>query len=118
MVNHSTASVSVLGYEIKASLEKIGPDWLVVVNGGCLPHIGSTTIAEYKNGRAELRTILRDTHRDNVVGEIFAREICEKTKETVCVNCGIHYDNVSKEEIMQIVEAAKGLLERLIANMI
>lgn len=109
-----SVGTELFGYEISAAAKKAGPDWLVTVTGGCLPHIGSTTIAEYKDGSAQMYTILREGHRDNVVGEMFAQEICLRTKETVCVSCGIHYDDVSKEEILQIVAASGELLNRLL----
>ena len=112
-MNTLTVSSEIFGYGITAQARKIGPDWLVTVTGGCRPHIGSTTIAEFRGGSAVLQTIIRATHRDNVVGELFARRICEQEKTSVCVNCGIHYNGVSKEEIRQIVNVCEGLLHQL-----
>jgi len=98
------------GYPITVTAIPAGLDWNVVVLGGCTPHAGSVSLAEYCNGTAALRTLLRETHKDQIVGDRFARVLAEQCKCTVCVSCGIHYDNVSQQQLQQIVAATEELL--------
>lgn len=103
----------VLGHPITVTALPAGRDWSVTVLGGCQPHVGSVSLAEYENGAVTLRTLLRDSHKDQVVGDRFARKLAEKSRCTVCVSCGIHFDGPTRTELEQIVACAEGLLERL-----
>lgn len=103
----------VLGYPITVTALQAGCDWSVTVLGGCAPHVGSVSLAEYGNGAVTLRTLLRESHKDQIVGDRFARRLAEKNNCTVCVSCGIHYDGPTRAELEQIVACAESLLEKL-----
>ena len=107
----------VLGYPITVTALPAGRDWSVTVLGGCTPHIGSVSLAEYENGAVTVRTLLRDSHKDQVVGDRFARRLAEKNACTVCVSCGIHYDGPTRAELEEIVACTEGLLEKLCREM-
>ena len=102
---------AVLGQPITVTGWKTGEDWVISVFGGSRPHIGSVTTAYWAEGHLEVKTILLPAHRDNVVGERFAEAVAEQTGKTVCVTCGIHYENPSKEDLAAIVSACEELLE-------
>lgn len=107
---------TVLGYPLTVSASPAGDDWTVTVLGGCAPHTGSVSLAEWKNGAVCLRTLTRDGHRDQVVGDRFARVLAEQLQCTVCVVCGIHYDAPSPEDLRHIVACADRLLTELCAE--
>ena len=104
---------SIFDSPITVTAAPAGQDWNVTVLGGCAPHVGSVSLAEYQNGAVTLRTLTRETHKDQIVGDRFARVLAEQAKRTVCVSCGIHYDNASPEQLQQIVAAAETLLTQL-----
>ena len=106
-------SRDVLGHPITVTALPAGKDWSVTVLGGCAPHVGSVSLAEYENGEVTLRTFLRDSHKDQVVGDRFARRLAEQGRCTVCVSCGIHYENPNNADLERIVACADALLEEL-----
>lgn len=110
-------SRDVLGYPITVTALPAGKDWSVTVLGGCAPHVGSVSLAEYGEGGVTLRTLLRETHKDQIVGDCFARRLAERRRCTVCVSCGIHYEDPNKADLEQIVACAHDLLEELCLNL-
>ncbi len=106
----------VLGYAVTAAAAPAGSDWNVTVLGGCAPHVGSVSLAEYADGAVTLRTLLRDTHKDQIVGDKFARELAQALQCTVCVSCGIHYDGPGLAELQEIVACTDRLLEELLTT--
>lgn len=109
-----TVSRSILGYAITAKAEKIGPDWLVMISGGCAHHIGSTSVAWPESGEVRIQSTVLPKHKDHIVGELFAVRLASKLGCCVSASCGIHYDNLSAEEIDAVVACAERLLEDLI----
>ncbi len=107
----------VLGYPITVTALPAGRDWNVTVLGGCAPHVGSVSLAEYEDGEVRLRTFLRDTHKDQIVGDRFARRLAEQERCTVCVSCGIHYEDPDKADLERIVACTEALLELLCAEL-
>lgn len=107
----------VLGLPIEVKIERMGDDWLVSVGGGCRVHVGSISAAEWNGREAVLSKCVLGEHRDDVVGDKYALELCSALKSTVCVVCGIHYDSPGPEGIKEIVNAAEDLLDRVIADL-
>lgn len=106
-------SKQVLGHPITVTAAPAGTDWNVIILGGCAPHVGSVSLAEYENGTITLRTLLRGSHKDQIVGDKFAGTLAEQFCCTVCVSCGIHYDGPGKEDLNQIVACTDTLLTQL-----
>lgn len=102
-----------LGFPITVTALPAGDDWSVTVLGGCAPHVGSVSLAEYEDGEVKLRTLTRVSHRDQVVGDRFAEKLAGQEQCAVCVSCGIHYENPDRTDLERIVACADGLLERL-----
>ena len=103
----------ILGYPITVTALPAGRDWTVTILGGCQPHVGSVSLAEYGDGAVTLRTLSRTSHKDEVVGDRFAGRLAEQNQCTVCVSCGIHFDGPTQADLEQIVACAEGLLEKL-----
>lgn len=106
-------NTTVLGYDITACAKKTGGDWSITITGGCASHVGSVSLAEYHDGTIVVRSIVRDGHKDQVVGERFAQRIAQEGRCNVCVCCGIHYDAPTEDDLLTIVAAAEELLDEL-----
>lgn len=117
MKNPIVCKQEIFGYSITATAFQTGNDWNVTVAGGCAPHVGSVSLAEYQNGDVTCRSLLRENHKDQIVGERFAVKISELTRRTVCVCCGIHFDHPAPEDLEKIVCVADQLLEDLLTRM-
>lgn len=104
----------VLGWPITVTAARAGSDWTVTILGGCAPHVGSVSLAEWENGSASLRTLTREAHKDQIVGDRFARMLAEKLQCTVCVICGIHYDAPGPDGLRRIVACTEALLAQLL----
>ena len=93
---------------------RLGDDLLV-----CLynqnSHLGAVAVAEYDHqaGRASSSVITLRGHRDDEIAKKEAHNIARLTREKVCVIVGIHLDNISKQEIAEVMENARGLVGEL-----
>lgn len=94
-------------YKVWLKTQKIGEDWLYVLGGGEIPHIGSIVVKEPDE---DVRNIVLGNHKDHVVMEPLAEKGCEKYGTTIVVVGGIHIEDASKEEIDIIVENCKELI--------
>ena len=103
----------IFGCPICVTASPAGSDWIVTVLGGCSPHVGSVSLAEYNNGSVLLQTLQRENHKDRIVGDHFATVLAEQKQCSVCVSCGIHYDNADGQQLQKIVAAANELLIQL-----
>lgn len=111
---------NVNGYEIRAEAVLSGNDLTVIVKGGSRPHIGSVSIAVPRKSMlndgdmsATVSTINLPGHKDNEIGDMFAKGIAIATGSTCVVTCGIHIDNITKDEIDSVLAASKQLLDRM-----
>jgi len=110
-----TYKTEVLGLPIEAELKRMGQDWLVSIGGGCRVHIGSISTAQWTGERAELTSTTLENHKDAVIGDFYALNLCKNLKSTVCVVCGIHYDRPGPEGISAIVNASEAMLDEILS---
>jgi hypothetical protein len=80
----------------------------VLLTGGDLPHVGAVSVADPNDG---VHTIVLCGHKDQYIGEVWARQLCEKTKLPVSVTVGIHYNRITKSEIEEVQMLAQEMLE-------
>lgn len=104
-------AVEVLGYLIRARLEFLDDGLNVTIFGGCSSHIGCVSVAE---ADGSLQSIAIPGHKEQVVSERWARALAKKHKCRTAVTCGIHYDDLTKEELAQVIAAIGRLLERVL----
>lgn len=98
-------------HRIRLSLNAygVGPDLCVIITGG-EAHIGAVTSA---SKTMEPETTAFDTHKEYHVTEM-AAEILRQTFDgnfTVC--CGIHLDDIEKQEIKDIMDLAEQMIHEL-----
>lgn len=101
----------------------VGKDYTVTVCGGSLPHVGSVVMAQARpsltgSGTSATSSILNCVgHKDEAVARMFAERMAIRGNCTVVCVCGIHLDNITKEQLAGIQEGCRRLLERILADM-
>ena len=111
------------GHILSARAYFAGEDLCVLLTGGDSPHVGSASLGiarkSLKNDGSDSATVstLNVTgHKDDVLGDMFAGRLAAILGKTVCVVCGVHFDNATPEELEQILRDARVLLEKLEAE--
>lgn len=99
----------VLGHTLRAEVARLDDGWDIGIYGGCRTHVGAVALGEADGG---LRVLAREGHRDDVVAASWAKAFARRFHAPVCVRCGIHYDDVSKNDIGTIVSACNLLLQK------
>lgn len=76
-------------------------------------HIGAIALGEYdhKELRASTSVLTRLGHKDDAIAQMAAHSISKHTKKPACVICGIHLDNITDEEIQEILNNCTNLIE-------
>lgn len=99
----------------------IGEDLCVIISGGDSPHIGCVTLSVPRPSLADSRIISATTsvlnligHKDDEAAKYVSHMLSSELNKNVVVTCGIHLDNITKEEINITFELLKELTEKLI----
>ena len=100
-----------MGYRLEAQCSILDEGIHILLTGGSRTHVGAISFC-FPGENAQ--TIQFPKHRDGVVSEKWAESLCRKLCVPVTVNCGIHYDHVSKEDIFRIVAETEEMLEQLV----
>lgn len=102
---------------------RMGKDWQAVLTGG-EAHLGGTALAVPEAaplgpGLAPditVRVLSRDRHhKDHELAAILARRLAAQLACAVCASAGVHYERISKEEILQARVLTERLAERCLA---
>lgn len=101
---------TVLGYPIRAEINKLDSGWDVGIFGGCSTHVGAVSFAEPDG---TVQTMERLHHKDSFVSRRWAVELAKLLACPVCVRCGIHYDNATGEQLAVITSTCEQILEEL-----
>lgn len=110
------------GKPIRAELYRIGEDYLAVIAGGDKAHAGSLSAAlpyESPNGgkrSATVSTYVFPEHKDDRIGNRFAKELALVTGRHTAAVCGVHYDGLNRKEIEEILALGEELLAELCAK--
>lgn len=106
---------------ITLECKKIGDDLLVVLSGGEKAHVGSCILAVPRPALDNEKKISCTSsvmnligHKDEEVGREAAEAIAKKLNKKVVLICGIHYDNLSRQEIKEIRKISQKLVERFL----
>lgn len=80
--------------KIKLQAIKMGQDLCIIITGG-KEHIGAVTFSYDK----EANTVAFGTHKENFVTQAASDILKDKYCGNFVICCGIHFDNITKEEI-------------------
>jgi hypothetical protein len=113
-----------LGSRIVAGAQWIGKDLLVTLAGGIRPHIGSVILAvprpSLKNPSTTSSTssvLNRPGHLDERPGRVLADKLAAALGCNVALVCGIHYDDLSPDDIEGIMEICSQLEDELLEKL-
>ena len=117
-------SASNAQFEISAEVLEMGDDCLVAVWGGTRPHIGAV-------GMAQVRPSLRDPnkssatssvftfvgHKEDTAAKMMAEELARRLKRNTVVAAGIHWDNLSEDDIAAISGLCRDILDKILEKL-
>lgn len=115
-MNTQKWTIMVLDRPIDIEITWVGEDLSVLVTGGDKPHIGSISMATPRESltgigqSATVSTFVYPGHKDDVVGNQFAKALCVKHGCKVVVTCGIHYKGIGLEGLKLIDQKLKQFL--------
>ncbi|OAB41136.1 hypothetical protein [Paenibacillus antarcticus] len=97
--------------DIVISAVPIGRDVMLIVTGGAA-HIGAVSTAYVgPSGEFEVQTSEVPGHKEHTISEELALKAARILDRTVTVAMGIHYDDISKEEIIDIIAIVHGKMD-------
>lgn len=92
---------------------RMGRDLQVMLKGGAA-HLGAVALAA-PGGTAEANALVLPGHREDQLARRMARRMADALGCAICVSAGIHYENISKEEIAAVARMTETLTERCLA---
>lgn len=97
--------------ELILEAKKIGDDYLLTLTGG-REHIGAVAIGLFdkESQRASSSVLTLPGHREEYLALQSARQVSKATKRTTVFVAGIHQDNISPEEIRNIVSVSEEMV--------
>lgn len=103
--------------EIILEVKKLGEDYLLTLTGG-KEHVGAVAVGMFdeKSGRASSSVLTLPGHREEQLALDSAKRVSKATGKTSVVVAGIHVDNISLEEIKEIISTAEEMVGNFIAS--
>ncbi len=90
----------------------VGRDLLVTITGGSA-HIGAAAVGIKAEGVATSSVITVPAHREDRVARDAAEKLAKALDRTVVVVAGIHYNDMSQDEIMDTLQLCDEMVNAL-----
>jgi hypothetical protein len=112
-------------YQIHATAMLIGDDLLVAIWGGTKPHVGAVAVAlprpsltdpQITSSTSSVFTLLG--HKEDEVVKMVSERLSARLEKNVVVTAGIHWDNLTKGAIEEIVRNCRKLADEIQARII
>jgi alpha-beta hydrolase superfamily lysophospholipase len=109
-------------HSIFLEAKDVGKDLLITIYGGDEHHLGGVAVAyETRSHYRDASTVSVSTltfpgHKDYIVANSAAEQICKILQRSVVVTTGIHYDNATKAELETILKAVDMLVKEIIMH--
>lgn len=113
-MQHTTYEITYRGKAITANIQKLDSGYLVSVTGGDSSHVGAVSII---GADQPLQTISFPAHKESVVSESWAKRLYAVTGMPVTVAAGVHYDQLTREEIRDVVARTEELLDEVCGSL-
>lgn len=97
---------------LKLNARWLGKDLLVVITGGAA-HIGAVGAGTKSGGLASSSVVTMPGHRDDRIAKEAAERISKKYGCNCVVVAGVHYDNITPQEINDIMIMCNSLISEL-----
>jgi len=101
-------------FPLQLQIFQIGRDLLLILTGGSA-HIGAIALGQsYGNGTAKSNASVIGAfgHKEDQISAEIARYVSKKTGRRCSVIAGIHFDNLSKTDILMIQNAVQEMVEQ------
>ena len=95
------------GKNLTAHVIRLDEGIHVLIYGGSCSHIGALSVIALGENCS---TTQFPNHRDGVISEMWAKALAEVCAEPVVAAAGIHYDNLSREDIQKILSAMEEMV--------
>ncbi|MGN1148214.1 MAG: hypothetical protein ACI4TB_07300 [Lachnospiraceae bacterium] len=79
----------------------------VLIYGGDKPHIGAISIA---GPDGKLSSTVFPKHKDHYISDVWAGELYARYRCPVVVSAGIHFDDITEDEIQEIEALSQSML--------
>ncbi|MCQ5376452.1 MAG: hypothetical protein NO516_00195 [Candidatus Methanomethylicia archaeon] len=99
--------------KVWAEATRVGDDILLHIWGGEKPHLGSASLCS----SGEPTSISVPGHMDYVVSHEAAKRICSATGKRCLAIAGIHVDDASHEDIVELVENSRRCINAIINDL-
>ena len=100
---------------VNVAVDSLGSDLVVrIYNQNA--HIGAVAIADYdyEHERASVSVITRLGHKDDALAREAAYLLSKSIRRPVCVIAGVHLDNITGEEIDEILANTRTAISEII----
>jgi hypothetical protein len=95
-------------------LEPVGRDWILLITGGD-SHIGSVAVTEKESKNPdEIWQKTLTIHKEGGIVRTAVSKLSKVLSGELLVVGGVHYDDINKSQIFQIVNNCNLLLEKLV----
>lgn len=105
----------ILPDDIELSATVVGRDILLLITGG-VRHIGAASTAYLDGENVEVLTSAVPHHKEHTISESIARKVAAKLRKTVTVVMGIHYDDLTKEGILEVVKIVNAKVDQYLGQ--
>jgi hypothetical protein len=95
----------------------LGNDLLLVIHGGDLSHIGGYSTAYCVEDKWSIESSALPHHKDEVLAQMYAEPIAKQLQCSVHCVCGVHYDDLSKDELIVFIDENKNLLKKILKDL-
>ena len=102
--------VMILKKKIVAQVKSLDYGCQIILEGGSRSHIGAVAVID-EAGQDHL--IAFAGHKEADVARDWAKRVYMFTNEPVCVMAGVHYDNLEKKDLIQVIEGIDELWDKV-----
>jgi len=98
-------------WHLRITVDSVGRDYLCRIEGG-ERHIGAVALAQWRSDRVHTEHLVVNGHRETGIAIRAAHELCRITERSVTCIAGIHFDDLDRQQIDEIVRTAEELIRR------
>ncbi len=113
MVNVLVKQVILFGKTIYVQLTQTDEGIQILVAGGDKSHVGAVTIIG-SDGKKYMVTL--PGHKEMIIAEKWADAIFAESKAPVVVTVGIHFDDITSEQINLVLKTTDELLDNMLVE--
>ncbi len=89
-------------WNISLVVERIGTDLLCRIHGG-VEHVGAVAVGHWDGSQAHVEMLAVGRHKEGALVATAAHKLSRASKTTVVCVAGIHYDEIEKNQIDEIL---------------